>query len=239
MTIRGSSGYLRTLLLLPLLLLTLLQLTGCGDKEPDQRKAFIQFLQNTVLPGGERLPALSDAQKEQFGTYAGDYQILATFSDQFTRAVNSTLVPVLDEISQIRVPQDYLAHRETLQQSAGALNMLTPQLVSNRKQADDARGRLKQPEDLQAVYSQAYEKLVSQPVARVTPVIGAASTLSATLIQVGNFLNAQNGQVTYGTGTLAFPTQLQATQYNELMKGLQSQHQQLLQAQATAGNLLP
>ncbi|WP_349626718.1 DUF3053 family protein, partial [Escherichia coli] len=39
-------------------LLMVVSLSGCFDKEGDQRKAFIDFLQNTVMRSGERLPTL-------------------------------------------------------------------------------------------------------------------------------------------------------------------------------------
>ncbi|WP_413739297.1 DUF3053 domain-containing protein [Sodalis sp. RH21] len=233
--LRDRLAQLRYVLMIPVLFFLAVQLTACGDKEPDQRKAFIQFLQTTILPGGERLPTLSEDQKQKFGTYVSDYQILLTFTQQYTQAINASLTPVLDQINQIRVPQDYLSHRVELQQSAGALNLLGPQIDRLKKQADDARAALKQPEDLKAVYEQAYTKLVIQPTQKVTPVISSAGTLSETLIQVGNFLNMQGAQVTYGANSVAFPTRLQATQYNELMGGLQTQHQQLLQAQAGGG----
>lgn len=35
-------------------LLMVVSLSGCFDKEGDQRKAFIDFLQNTVMRSGER-----------------------------------------------------------------------------------------------------------------------------------------------------------------------------------------
>ncbi len=232
MMLRDRLAHYRYVLMMPVLLLLAVQLTACGDKEPDQRKAFIQFLQTTILPGGERLPTLSDDQKKKFGTYVSDYQILLTFTQQYTQSINSSLMPVLDQINQIRVPQDYLSHRGDLQQAAGALNLLGPQIEHLQKQADDARAALKQPDDLKAVYAQAYTKLITQPAQKVTPVVTSAATLSETLIQVGNFLNMQGAQVTYGANSIAFPTRLQATQYNELMAGLQTQHQQLLQAQA-------
>ncbi|MGL9723127.1 DUF3053 domain-containing protein [Sodalis sp. (in: enterobacteria)] len=241
MTLRERMGLYRPLLAMLVLLLGVFQLTGCGDKEPEQRQAFIQFLQNTVLPGGERIPTLSAAQKEQFGPYANDYQILQTFSDKSLSSVNGSLVPVLDEISQIRVPQDYVSHRQTLAQAGGALNMLAPDLARAKKQADDGRAALKQPEDLQKVYKQAYDKLVTGPIQKVTPVICAASSLAEQLVHVGDFLAMQTGQgqPSYEGGSVSFPTQLQVTQYNELMTGLQNQHQQLLQAQNSAGALLP
>ncbi|WP_213991264.1 DUF3053 domain-containing protein [Sodalis sp. dw_96] len=239
MWFRNSLAYCRYVFVIPALILLAVQITACGDKEPDQRKAFIQFLQTTVLPGGERLPTLSDDQKKQFGPYTNDYQVLLTFTQQYTQSVNTSLLPVLDLISQIRVPQDYLTRRQDVQQSSAALNSLAPQIAQLNKQADDARAGLKQPADLKAIYNQAYTKLVTQPVQKVAPVIAAASTLSSTLVQVGDFLNTQGNQVTYGPNSVSFPNRLQATQYNELMKGLVSQYQQLVQAQTAGGATLP
>ena len=46
-------------------LLMVVSLSGCFDKEGDQRKAFIDFLQNTVMRSGERLPTLTADQKKQ------------------------------------------------------------------------------------------------------------------------------------------------------------------------------
>jgi len=239
MWFRNSIAYCRYMFVVPVLLLLAVQITACGDKEPDQRKAFIQFLQTTVLPGGERLPTLSEQQKQQFGPYVNDYQVLLTFTQQYTQSVNTSLLPVMDLISQIRVPQDYLTRRMDVQQSASALNLLAPQIAQLKKQADDAHGVLKQPDDLKAVYNQAYTKLVIQPVQKVAPVIAEASTLTSTLVQVGDFLNTQGNQATYSPTSVSFPTRLQATQYNELMKGIVSQYQQLVQAQTAGGATLP
>jgi len=36
-----------------------MQLTACGYKNPEQRKAFINYLQNTVMRSAARLPTLS------------------------------------------------------------------------------------------------------------------------------------------------------------------------------------
>ena len=45
-------------------LLMVVSLSGCFDKEGDQRKAFIDFLQNTAMRSGERLPTLTADQKK-------------------------------------------------------------------------------------------------------------------------------------------------------------------------------
>ncbi|HBH67947.1 MAG TPA: DUF3053 domain-containing protein, partial [Erwinia persicina] len=63
----GSSRIWTRLLVPFMALFMVLQLTGCGDNEADQRKAFIDFLQNTVMRSGEHLPSLSEDQKQKFG----------------------------------------------------------------------------------------------------------------------------------------------------------------------------
>uniref|UniRef100_A0A8R2H952 DUF3053 domain-containing protein n=2 Tax=cellular organisms TaxID=131567 RepID=A0A8R2H952_ACYPI len=96
--------------------LVVLQLTACGDKEGDQRKAFTDFLQNTAMRSGEHLPSLSENQKQTFGNYASDYAILYGFSQQANQAVEQGMRPVVDELAAIRVPQDYLTRRDSLRQ---------------------------------------------------------------------------------------------------------------------------
>lgn len=238
MKLKDKPAQIRHALLILLLMLQAVFLTACGDKELEQQQAFIAYLQTTVLPDSELLQPLTDQQKKQFGPYAADYHILLTFNQQYYQAMKVSLLPVLDQIKQIRVPQDYLTHRLELKQYAGALTLLGPQLVRLKKQADDARVNLKQPDALKAVYAQAYDKIITRPAELTAPVIIRAATLSDTLVHVGDFLDMQGSRVTYGIDSVAFPDALQATQYNELMIGLQSQHLQLTQALNAADALL-
>ncbi|WP_416041672.1 DUF3053 family protein [Edwardsiella ictaluri] len=68
-------------LLMPVMaLFFVMQLSGCGDSDKEQQKAFIDYLQNTVMRGSVTIPTLSEAQKQQLGHYAGDYALLVTFS---------------------------------------------------------------------------------------------------------------------------------------------------------------
>nr|MBA2817827.1 hypothetical protein [Candidatus Pantoea persica] len=91
--------------------LLVLNLAACGDKEGEQRKVFIDFLQNTVMRSGEHLPSLNENQKQNFGKFAGDHAILYGFSQQVNKAVEQVMRPEVDRLSAIRVPQDYLTRR--------------------------------------------------------------------------------------------------------------------------------
>jgi len=226
-----------TRLLVPFMALFLvLQLTGCGDKEGEQRKAFIDFLQNTAMRSGEHLPSLSEDQKQKFGNFVSDYAILYGFSQQMNKATDLGLKPVVDELSAIRSPQDYLTHRETLRQASGSLSVLAQQIQAAKSQADSSKASLKQPEDLKTVYDNVYNKVVSQPSNALTPLLPALQTLSQDVVQVGDFLQQQGTRVSFNSGAIQFPTQEQATAYNTLMSNLSMNTQALSRAQSLIQN---
>ncbi|WP_312043627.1 DUF3053 domain-containing protein [Erwinia sp.] len=225
-------GWMR--LLVPFMALMLVfQLTGCGDKEADQRKAFIDFLQNTAMRSGEHLPALSEDQKQRIGNYASDYAIIYGFSQQVNRAVDSGLKPVVDELSAIRTPQDYLTHRDSLRQASGSLDVLAQQIQTAKTQADSSKAGLKQPADLKTVYDALYSKVVTQPADSLLPLLPALQKLSQDAVQTGDFLQQQGSQVSFNGQTIQFPSQQQATQYNTLMSNISANAHALGQAQNT------
>lgn len=212
-------------------LFLVLQLTGCGDKEAEQRKAFIDFLQNTVMRSGENLPTLSEDQKQKFGPYVSDYAIVYGFSQQVNKAIDTGLKPVVDELSAIRVPQDYLTHRDSLRQASGSLNVLSQQIQTAKMQADSSKNALKQPEDLKTIYDNIYSKVVTQPANALTTLLPALQTLSQDVILTGDFLQQQGSNVSFNGNSIQFPSQEQATQYNTLMSNLSANAQSLTQAQ--------
>ncbi|UWS29291.1 DUF3053 domain-containing protein [Erwinia pyrifoliae] len=221
-----------TRVLVPFMALLLVtQLTGCGDKEAEQRKAFVDFLQNTVMRSGEHLPSLSEDQKQKFGNYVSDYAILYGFAQQINRAVDSGLKPVVNELSTIRTPQDYLTHRDALRQASGSLGVLGQQIQTAKTQADSSKATLKQPEDLKTVYDNVFNKVVTQPAASLSPLLPALQTLSQDVVQIGDFLQQQGARVSFNGPAIQFPTQEQATQYNTLMSNLSNNVQAFSQAQ--------
>ncbi|MBZ6387795.1 MULTISPECIES: DUF3053 domain-containing protein [Pantoea] len=225
-----SRIWMRTGMLLGAALLVL-NLTACGDKEGDQRKAFIDFLQNTVMRSGEHLPSLSESQKQNFGKYAGDYAILYGFSQQVNKAIDQGMRPVVDELSAIHVPQDYLTRRDALRQANGALVIVTQQLESAKMQADSSKAALKQEEDLKKVYDTVYDKVVTQPASQLVPLLPKLQALSQGAAQAGDFLQQQGPRVSFNNNAVQFPTPDQVTQYNALMSTISANAQALTQAQ--------
>ncbi|WP_426446498.1 DUF3053 domain-containing protein [Siccibacter colletis] len=219
-------------------LLMVVSLSGCFDKEGDQRKAFIDFLQNSVMRSGERLPTLTADQKKQFGPFVSDYAILYGYSQQLNQAMDAGIRPVVESVNVIRVPQDYMTQRDALRQANGSLNVLSQQLQSAKMQADNARSGLKQNEELKPVYDKAYDKVVTAPANAMQPLIPAAQTFTQQLVQVGDFIAQQGTQVGFVANGIQFPTSEQASQYNTLIGPLAEQHRAFTQAYTTATNAM-
>lgn len=234
-----TSGIFRVTKQAGLLLTTLFivfQLSGCGDKEAESRQAFSNFLQNTVMRSSSQLPTLSESQKKSFGSFTGDYAILYGFSQQLNRAMNDGVRPVTDELSAIRVPADYLSHRDTLRQAAGALNVVTQQVQNARNLADSSRTSIKLPADLQKTYDEAYAKVVTQPAETVLPLLPQLQTLAQAVVDTGDFLQAQNNNVSFAGNSVQLSSQDQVKQYNALMSQITSAAPVLNQLQPLLSN---
>ena len=211
-------------------LLMVISLSGCFDKEGDQRKAFIDFLDNTVMRSNERIPTLTADQKKQFGPFVNDYAVLYGYSQQVNQAIDSGLRPVVDSVNAIRVPQDYMTQRVALRDLNGSLGVLAQQLQNAKLQADAAHGALKQSEDLKPVFDKAFNKVVTLPAEALQPMIPVAQTFTQQLVQVGDYIAQQGTQVSFVANGIQFPTSQQASEYNKLIAPLATQQQEFIQA---------
>ncbi len=218
-------------------LLMVFSLSGCFDKEGDQRKAFVDFLQNTAMRSGERLPTTDGrSQKNSLVRSCLITRYCMATRRQVNQAMDSGLRPVVDSVNAIRVPQDYMTQREPLRQANGSLGVLAQQLQNAKLQADAAHGALKQADDLKPVFDQVYKKVVTVPADALQPLIPAAQIFTQQLVQVGDYIAQQGEQVSFVANGIQFPTSQQASQYNALIGPLASQHQAFNQAWTAAVN---
>ncbi|XPE45866.1 DUF3053 domain-containing protein [Shigella flexneri] len=214
-------------------LLMVVSLSGCFDKEGDQRKAFIDFLQNTVMRS-ERLPTLTADQKVSLVYSCLITPFLYGDSQQVSQAMDSGIRPVVDSVNAIRVPQDYVTQSGPLREMNGSLGVLAQQLQNAKLQADAAHSALKQSDDLKPVFDQAFTKVVTTPADALQPLIPAAQTFTQQLVMVGDYIAQQGTQVSFVANGIQFPTSQQASEYNKLIAPLPAQHQAFNQAWTTA-----
>src|SRR5665213_203364 len=70
----------------------LLSMAACFDKEPEQRKAFMAFLQTRIIDKpGLHIPIMSDQDVTNLGPYADHYRVLNGFHHQLDAKVSKDL----------------------------------------------------------------------------------------------------------------------------------------------------
>ncbi len=172
-----------------------LALAACGSKEPEQRAAFIQFLQTRVLERpGVRVPKPTDEQKKPFGDYAQHYAVIADFNESMNRSVGQPMEAVIARGSP-RSIGDIVARRDDIRTAREGVKQMRTALDANLAKADAAHAALRQPEDLKAVFDKAYEKTVTLPAATFREVFPALDAVLAGAVRIGDYVDAHRAQI--------------------------------------------
>lgn len=172
-----------------------LLLPGCGDKEPDERKAFMAFLQTRILDKtGVRVPKPTPEERTAWGRYAAHYDVILNFHQAMDEKVAK---PMSTEMQRGRLQnmQDLMDRVAETKAVYTNLQRFEPLLNEELTRADQARQALPQPADLKAVFDAAFERNVRAPSAAMKESLPpAVATLKAAL-ELGEFLNANRSRI--------------------------------------------
>jgi hypothetical protein len=137
--------------------------TACFDNEPEQRKAFINFLQTRVIDRpGVRIPKVSDENAKNLGPYVAHFNVITGFTGDATlTAMTDKLRSGLPNLSNI---QSVIDSRDTLRKVSAEMGALLRTMNDKYAATQKARDALKQPDDLKPVYDKAFDKTVTAPV---------------------------------------------------------------------------
>lgn len=221
-------------LLLPFIMLALiLALSGCGDKEPTQRKAFIDFLQTRILNLQTiAVPQLTEKERKDFGKYSDHYGLITDFHSQMNEEMNGSLGPVFASLNETVTVDKLLEKRDELQKMAESSKNWREKLVVLRKQADTRHAALKQPDDLKKVYDQAYEKVVVQPSAVAEQAFTLLPKVLTLVVAKADFIKAQGKNVTISGNRLQFDKQATLDKYNAIQQQLVPLNAELIKLSA-------
>lgn len=221
-------------LLLPFIMLALiLALSGCGDKEPAQRKAFIDFLQTRILNLQTiAVPQLKEKERKDFGKYSEDYGLITDFHSQMNEEMNGSLGPVFASLNETVTVDKLLEKRDELQKMAESSKNWREKLVVLRKQADTRHAALKQPDDVKKVYDQAYEKVVVQPSAVAEQAFTLLPKVLTLVVAKADFIKAQGKNVTISGNRLQFDKQATLDKYNAIQQQLVPLNAELIKLSA-------
>ncbi len=207
-----------------------LMLAACGDKEPEQRAAFTQFLQTRIVDKpGVHVPKLTEQEKKSFGDYAAHYAVITDFNAGMDASVKP-LGGILQK-GQVRSLNDIVTRREDLKTVRAALNDMNAALKEHRAKADAAHAQLKQPEDLKAVYDKAYEKTITLPADTFADVLPQINATYDVVLKIADYVDANKSKIEIsGTNVTVTDTAVQAD-LNKLMQDMNAQAKNVQQAQ--------
>ncbi|MFC3639404.1 DUF3053 family protein [Camelimonas fluminis] len=204
-----------------------LLLAACGDKEPEQRKAFIELLdQRVIKPAGVRLPKLNDEEKTKLGeTYKAQFDIISNFHE----GLNTTFaaIPKVMSNAALRKLDDLPASRKALEEARGALKSAGDAMDAAEKKAVEAKAALKQPDDLKAAYDKAFDKMITAPVAAARNLFGSGNAVIDTGVQLIDYLGANKDKVTFTGGALQASDPKAHAEVNALLAKLNAASQKL------------
>ena len=221
-----------------ILLVAMLGLAACGDPEPEQRKAFIGFLQTRILDKpGLHVPRLTPDDTKAFGPYAEHYAVIGRFHEAMNASVAPKLTAAIGKgaITQIG---ELTTRRADLENARAGLTEMRAALDDAVGQADAGRAGLKQPDDLKAVYDKAYERLVSASAATFRDVTPVADSAFARALDVGRYLDAHKTQLQIAGPIITVKDRKIQDELNGKLEGLRSEQKGLQEAQARFNTFL-
>ncbi|QEN89787.1 DUF3053 domain-containing protein [Labrys sp. KNU-23] len=138
-------------------------LAACFSKEPEQRKAYIEFLQSRIIDNKDEttFPAMTSRQEEAFGPYVDSFKIMATFFDGMNERTGVGRNATKSPMSLPGAPE-LIADPTLLDKFSASFLQRARETKILVDTADTAKARLQLPDDLKAVYDKAYDRTVSK-----------------------------------------------------------------------------
>lgn len=206
-----------------------LLLAACGDKEPEQRAAFTQFLQTRIIDKpGVRVPQLTAEEKKSFGDYAAHYAVITDFNsgmDASVKPLNSLM-----QKGGMRTLSDIVARRDDLKTVQTALNDMGVALKEQQGKADAARAQLKQPDDLKAVYAKAYEKTVTLPADTFRSVLPQINATFDSSLKIADYVAQHQKEIQISGSTVQVSDPAVQKELNTMLQDLNTQARNVQQA---------
>ena len=213
-------------------------LAGCVNKEPEQRAAFIAWLQTQVIDTSDRrVPELDETQRDALGDYADQYAVLSAVDNivqqQMQNLANAFEHEGLTSLAQLQTRHEtLLADRQALAAGQEALR-------EAQAHAQSERAEWEQPADLQPVYTKAYDKIVTQSVGVLDELTGTALASLDDALRAADFIAKHADQITIEADAAAVRDPSVQRELNQLLDAFNSHAAAVEQAKARLQTLQP
>lgn len=206
-------------------------LSGCGASERSQASALERFLITRLLDRqGLAVPRPTPEERQSFGRFAADYDIILNFHEQ----MNQTVIPRVGDVirrGSFNRAQDFIDRRADIAAAQEAMRGMGGGLAGALAAARDAKAKLNQPDPLKATYDRAFDKAVSNPSDILRAVMPAADQIFAQGLAFADFLKANQADFKFD-GLLVETSRADLlTEFNTRAQQLQASGETLLAAQ--------
>jgi hypothetical protein len=142
-------------------------LASCSNSEADQRKAFIQFLQDINGRSGVHFLVPTPNDEKAFGPYLQHYSIILDFDkdmETITKDFTGRIMQLgFGPAERPRTIEQMAAAPQDLPTAKDAVDKMVQTLEARLAKLNAARSALVQPDDLKAVYDKTFDRLVTTP----------------------------------------------------------------------------
>lgn len=169
---------------------------SCADSEGQGRAAFIAFLKERLIePRGLRIPQLTEAETRRFGIYARHYDPIREFHDTLTREVAPLMSSAARILPALRRPQDWVAKRSDVAESRKLIGQARTRASDLFAATNTTVSHLAQPDDLKAVYQDAYRKTVTEVAPLFIATLDGLDDLFDSVDQAAAYIDANRGRM--------------------------------------------
>lgn len=226
-----TSSHMRSTLFVFIGLFTALSLGGCGDSEPTERKAFIEFLQTRIISKtGMRVPKLTDQEKGSLGRYAAQYEVL----ENYHAGLNKNIVPLLKDVGPVlglRSIETLIEKRAAFKAFQTKVDEVSEKVQMQLEKVKADYAALQQPDDLKPIYEAAYNRLVTTPSAILNKFLPTIKEALQKYENLANFLDENKAHVKLSGITAEIDNQQLLDQFNAQMKDIQATSAKLTSVQ--------
>ncbi len=219
----------RVAIVAALVLLATVELGACGDNEPEQRKAFVGFLQTRILDKrGVHVPSLTDDEKSSIGAYYDHYMVIGNFNLEMNKVLTGPY-----KIAQTNAPrnmQELAARRSDVKAMSDAMAHAGDDARKLLADTEAKRAALKQPDDLKPVYDAAYKRDVTAPVEAFLATIPVAIEGMKKSLELADYLNAHSATVKINGASVQTADKKTNAEINQLLTAVNMQNQKLTEA---------
>jgi hypothetical protein len=208
---------------------------ACGDSEPDQRKAFIKFLDDINRRTGVHFLVPTDADRAAFGDYMRHYTVILDFNKDM-KVISADYQDAMKKVGvgpnvQPQTFEQLVARRQTFPVLRDITNKSIESFEQRLAKADGDRASLQQPEDLKIVYKAAFDKLVAAPVQAMIASDKALLVMLDSSEKIAGYVDQHRTRVTVSGSQVRASDARTLAELNALIKAHQDAQQAFQDAQ--------